>query len=79
MFAAAAKPAIERRKRSGTPFKSSLTATRLFQLGDFVDGKELEDRRGITKSNACRMPPNGSRQGMTARPEMVGRGHVASL
>ena len=31
---------------------------------DFVDSEELEDRRGITKSNACRMPPNGSRQGM---------------
>jgi hypothetical protein len=45
----------------------------------FADDKELEDRRGITKSTACRMPIDGSRQGMMAGPEMVGRGHVASL
>jgi hypothetical protein len=45
----------------------------------FLDGEELEDRRGITRSKACRMPTNGSRQGMRAGPEMVGRGHVASL
>jgi hypothetical protein len=41
--------------------------------------QELERRRRITRSKACRMPTDGSRQGMTVGPELVRRGHVASL
>jgi hypothetical protein len=53
--------------------------TALFSLTDFMDGEEIEDRRGVTRSMACRMPTNGSRQGIMAGPRWVGRGHVASL
>jgi hypothetical protein len=74
-----AKLAIERCKRSGTPFKTCPTAYRTVFTGNFMENEELEDGREITRSMACRMPTNGFRQGMTAGPEMVGRGHVASL
>jgi len=30
--------------------------TALFSLTDFMDGEELEDRRGVTRSMACGMP-----------------------
>jgi hypothetical protein len=79
MTAAPAKLAIGRCKRSGTPFKTCRNPTVLFLLTYFVDVEELEERRDITKSKACRMPTNGSRQGMMAGLEMVGHGHVASL
>ena len=42
-----------------------------------MDNEELEDRREITRSMACQMLTNGSRQGMMAGLEMVGCGHVA--
>jgi hypothetical protein len=62
-----------------TPLRDARPPTSLFLLTDLADDEELEDRRGVTRSKACRMPTDGSRQGMTAGREMVGRGHVASL